>query len=198
MNASLSEKEDIPKILEGIVEIHNIEFLLDKIVELDEVKNPKGIVKALLKKHNHELLINIIKGLSDGEIQEKNDFFMVGLYVYRYVYDDEFSMEKAIEETRKKIFHDTGKKTILANTIKSHRDALSTLVREDMDNVGYKLGEKNRVQNYMNDFFTFYDENDERTHNYGYPIWDRNNKKSVFESAYKDFVENLRSKSVPF
>lgn len=173
---SVSYKEDISKIIDEMVKTQGIYAVGD-------------IVKALLEHYDHKLLIDMIRNKADSKPKSQNDFFIVGLDVYRYVYDNECDMKVARIEISDKSLSSERTNFIKESTIKTHLDNFRIQIKKDMKELVYPSTEKDSLNSYIRAFFTFYDSKD-------YPYWGNDMlKKSDYKKAYRDF---MRKGAVPF
>ncbi|MBA1420603.1 MAG: hypothetical protein FAF03_07045 [Epsilonproteobacteria bacterium] len=118
---TVQNRDDIPKIIEAMTEIHGNDVIGD-------------IVDGLLNSYSSDLLMDIVKNRISTKQQNKsrNDYFLVGLNVYRYVYDHECDMGVAIKYISEQSYYDGNTKSMTENTIKTHLDNFKKQIRSDM------------------------------------------------------------------
>jgi hypothetical protein len=175
---SVENREDIPKILEAILDNHSSDIVGD-------------ILTVLLSKYNHNILIDSIKKNIPEDNKERQDFFIVGIDVYKYKYDEECNMKKAVSSISNKL-------GIKESTVRTHLDNFRKKIRKDIAKQGYEWRIKD-WEAFIIEFIEYLD----RLYLYeGYgddeiAYHEPQKKKTTYKKNYQEFLET-KYKKTPF
>jgi len=109
----------------------NIKNLIEEVIKIHGAKTPKIILDELLNHYSHKLLIDIIKSKSNKE-SDDNDFMVIGVSVYTYVFLGNFSVKRAIKQVSDDTFATNIVKGIKENTVKRHVEKFRKHIKEDL------------------------------------------------------------------
>ena len=161
---SVQNKEDIPQIIKAIVKIHGSGIISD-------------IQNELLNTFKHDYLIDIIRNNVHEENKERQEFFFIGLDVYKYKYDNECSMKTA----RAKISEKVG---IKDSTIRTHLENFRKKIKEDivkLDDYENYSKDIDGVRKFIDDFIKVL----------AFKNYDGNMNKREMKEAYNHFMESI-------
>jgi len=168
---NLEVRENIPTVITEMIANHGTFTYSD-------------IIDGLLCHYSPDLLLESIRKKTNTKHKSQNDRFMVGLNVYRYIFDTGVSKREAIT----KISNDTYSENSLTqgitpSTVKNNVENFENDIKEDMK--FFYAYEK--VTDYLNDFFKYFDS----TNNY----WDDRLHKRHYREIYDKFI---KENSTPF